>query len=106
ATSGRIRCEPWPDAGEYALDSARQGSGVLRNNICIDEVLCECLNKKRENIQSEDVKAVREMMKEIPGWEYVTQAVSEREEICMTKRFGPYGVSAYFRRIQPASNAE
>lgn len=87
-------------------NSAKQASGVLRNDICIDEVLCECLNKKRENIQSEEVKAVREMMKEIPDWEYVTPAVSEREEICKTKRFGPYGVSAYFRRIPPVANGE
>lgn len=87
-------------------NSAKQASGVLRNDICIDEVLCECLNKKRENIQSEEVKAVREMMKEIPDWEYVTPAVSEREKICMTKRFGPYGVSAYFRRIPRVSNAK
>lgn len=62
----------------------------MRDTVCIAEVFCECLGKKKEDMTPYNTKEINALMKTLSGWEYVKTA----------KRFGMYGAQKYFKRIK------
>jgi putative DNA primase/helicase len=69
------------------LDSEPK-KGFERNVICMAEIWCECLGKKKEDMDRYNTRAINEIMKSLSGWEYHTS----------TKNFKLYGKQKYYSR--------
>lgn len=71
------------------LEGARHKETALRQQCCIAEIWCELFGKDKKDMTRYNTRELNEIMKQIPGWEFVNS----------TKMFRIYGRQKYFRRI-------
>lgn len=83
--------DKWGDMGvfERHLFIEEHGAGkVERDFVCVAEVWCECLGKKREDMDKYVTRPINDIMRSLDGW---TQHKS-------TKNFKLYGKQKYYSR--------
>lgn len=71
------------------LEGARNRETVPRTQCCIAEIWCELFGKDKKDMTRYNTRELNEIMKQIPGWEFVNS----------TKMFRLYGRQKYFRRL-------
>jgi putative DNA primase/helicase len=69
------------------LDSEPK-DGTIKEVVCMAEIWCECLGKKKEDMDRYNTRAINEILKSLSGWEYHTS----------TKNFKLYGKQKYYSR--------
>tara|TARA_R110000782_G_scaffold153358_1_gene245841 strand:- start:183 stop:749 length:567 start_codon:yes stop_codon:yes gene_type:complete len=69
------------------LDSEPK-EGVARDVVCVAEIWCECLGKKKEDMDRFSTRGVNEIMKGLEGWEAAAS----------TKNFKIYGKQRFYSR--------
>lgn len=62
--------------------------GELRDYVCIAEIWCECLQKKREDMSRYNTRDINDIMRSLPEWEAQMS----------TRNFSIYGKQKYYSR--------
>lgn len=77
---------------QWLNDPLAEKGTEYKEFVCSYEIWCECLGEERKNFNSYSTREINNIMKTLPGWEYVG---SKR------KSFGKiYGKQKYYKRIK------
>lgn len=78
---------------QWLNDPISEKGTTYKEYVCSYEIWCECLGEERKNFNSYSTREINNIMKTLPGWEYVSTK---------RKSFGKiYGKQKYYKRIKP-----
>lgn len=87
--------ENWASMGIYErrayindVEEITQKPTERREDICVAEIWCECLNREKESMQRYHTGEIHEIMRQLPGWRIAKSP----------KKFPLYGVQKYYVR--------
>lgn len=87
--------EDWDEKDVFERQEYIRNGGIdgteMRRFVCVAEIWCECLEKRKDDMSRYATKEINNMMRSFPGW---------KAHISTTKNFGLYGTQRYYERLK------